>query len=802
MAGEMPGPSGERLDARAESWSTQQLVEFSTLISSIQNESAAMTHGADRIAEALEAEVAALIRPDGTVEAAVGYTQGQVPVALLMGVAQGRSATLEVPGAGSCPAAAVTIEDDRPLQIVVARVGEPFSPDELGLLRGMGRILALGLRNLALLGTERSLREASEQQAGENALLLAELRERQTLLERLAQLQRSIVERQALHEVLEAVARTAAELLGDDIVGLRIRDPGDPSQTTLAATVGLGAGADVVGPASAEEGLGARAIRERRLIVVDAASGIDVGMLGEELQAAGAVAAMAAPVNERDEIMGSLTIGSRRPGRVYGPREQQVMLSLAEHASLALNHARAVEESVHEALHDSLTGLPNRSLFLDRLEHALTRARRSGVPVGVLFCDLDGFKTVNDSLGHGAGDQLLVRVADRLANAMRPADTIARLGGDEFAVLLEEAHDPGESARIARRVLEALEPPFDARGREVFLTASIGIATGTGDGETLLRNADLAMYRAKSRGRGGYAVFEPEMHRAVVDRLELELDLKRAIDRGELLLAYQPICDIRSGAVVGLEALVRWQHPTRGLVTAGRFVPLAEESGDIAALGRWVLRAATQQAALWRARYPAHAGLQLGVNVSGLQLHGEDLAREVADALQRAQLDGSGLTLEITETVLMRDFDAAVRQLEAVKALGVDVAIDDFGTGYSSLRYLRRLPLDNLKVDKSFVAGIGGPEEEPALVRAIVDLATAFDLSVVAEGIETEAQRKRLLELGCGMGQGHLFAPALPADEADGFLLGAGLLSERAEQEEVDGGAGREAEEEARRAED
>ena len=305
---------------------------------------------------------------------------------------------------------------------------------------------------------------------------------------------------------------------------------------------------------------------------------------------------------------------------------------------------------------------------------------------------------------------------------------------------------------------------------------SIGIAAGKDDAETLLRDADLAMYRAKSRGKGRYAVFEPGMHTAIVERLELEVDLKRALEREELAVVYQPIFSLVSGSVTGVEALVRWHHPTRGIVMPESFIPLAEESGMIGELGRWVLRKACHQGALWRAKYPGHPGLGIGVNVSVAQLREPGLVREVSDALAESQLDATGLTLEITETALMESFDEAIEEVDALKALGVDLAIDDFGTGYSSLRYLRRLPLDVMKIEKSFVDGIGRPGEEPDLLRAIIDLANIFGLRVVAEGIERPEQRERLLELGCELGQGHLLAEPLDAAGTDALLFRVGLL--------------------------
>jgi diguanylate cyclase (GGDEF)-like protein len=628
----------------------------------------------------------------------------------------------------------------------------------------------------SVLQNERALRADSEHQASENARLLDAFRERQVLLERLAQLQRGIVDRLPVHEVLEAVVEGACELLDCRVGILWIADPDDPDHAAAAAT--MGADDELLERRRrqpADAGLSGRAMRERTLVVADAVTGTEADDLGD-FPREGVTAAMAAPVFERSRVVGSLGVASTRSSRMFVPRDQQVLLSLAEHASLALNHARAVEEAVHEALHDSLTALPNRSLFLDRMRHALARAERGHAPVAVLFCDLDGFKTVNDSLGHRTGDRLLVSVAERLAECLRPADTIARLGGDEFAILLEELRRPGDAARAAQRLLDSLRAPFELRGREFFISASIGIAAGTGDAETLLRDADLAMDRAKSRGKGRYAVYEPSMHTAIVERLELEVDLKRALERDELAVVYQPIFSLTDGRVTGVEALVRWNHPTRGVVMPESFVPLAEESGLIGELGRWVLRKACHQGALWRAKYPGYPGLGIGVNISGAQLREPGLVQEVADALAESQLDATGLTLEITETALMESFDNAIEQIDALNELGVDLAIDDFGTGYSSLRYLSRLPLDVMKIEKSFVGGIGGPAEEAELLRAIIDLAGIFGLRVVAEGIERPEQRERLLELGCELGQGHLLSEPIDAAAADALLLRVGLL--------------------------
>jgi diguanylate cyclase (GGDEF)-like protein len=757
-----------------ESWSTQQLGEFLTLVSSFDEERTAIQHGIERAAEVLEAEATALVR-SGAVVALVGFPPEAVPEDALIAVADGRGDSIYLRGLGSCRAISIPLEGERPLQMVVARSGDgAFTQAEIDLLRGMGQVLTLGLRSLRLLENERGLRSAHMGQARDNARLVEELRERQCTLERLSGLQRLIVAQTPLEEVLEAIAQAARELIGDELVTIRLVDRDEPSHCVLVASVG----------SSAERIEGDRRLATSDCLVTGAtvdggvvvASASEAARAGAEFATEGPAAAMVAPLYERGDPAGSIGVATRREGRRYESRDRQLILALAELANLALNHARAIEEVAHEAFHDAVTGLPNRSLFRDRAEQALARRRRSPVEACVLFLDLDGFKTINDSLGPTAGDELLVSVARRLADRLGPSDTIARLGGDEFAVLVDEVEGHQDAARAAGRVLDAFTRPFELKGREVFVSASIGIAVGGADVDELLRNADLAMYRAKSKGRARYEVFEPGLHTAVFERLELEHDLTRAIERDELELHYQPIFDLRAKQVSGLEALVRWRHPERGLIVPAAFIPLAEETGQVIELGQWVLSAACHQGALWRAKYPAYPGLQVCVNLSGVELQEPGLARNVEAALRASQLDASGLVLEMTETVLMDDTEASVRRLESLKELGVRVVMDDFGTGYSSLRYLNRFPLDGLKIERSFTAQVGGPAEESELVRAIADLGRIFGLSVVAEGVERPEQPARLLELGCDFGQGHHFARPLPAQEADAMLFRAGLL--------------------------
>jgi diguanylate cyclase (GGDEF)-like protein/PAS domain S-box-containing protein len=428
---------------------------------------------------------------------------------------------------------------------------------------------------------------------------------------------------------------------------------------------------------------------------------------------------------------------------------------------------RELEEQLsHQAFHDSLTTLANRALFLDRVSNALERSRRTFLRVAVLFIDIDDFKTVNDSLGHAAGDELLVGVAGCLKEAVRDADAVARLGGDEFAVLLEGVDSP-QAEIVAGRLLESLDRPLVVESTEIFPRASIGIALGGvgASAASLLREADAAMYDAKSAGKGRYSTFRPELHAAANEALALKADLIRAITSNELEVRYQPIVRLASGEIAGFEALTRWHHSERGAIPPSEFIPLAEETGVIVDLGRLVLRRACAALAEIRRTVSSAEELYVTVNISSRQLHGTSIVEDVRAALAESNIDASSLTLELTEGTLVRDVDDSVARLEELKGLGVRLAIDDFGTGFSSLAYLQRFPVDVLKIAREFVQEIGSDEEKARVASAVVRLGSTLSLDVIAEGIETQVQRDQLLALECDFGQGYLFARPLSYDE-------------------------------------
>src|SRR5258708_1866041 len=433
---------------------------------------------------------------------------------------------------------------------------------------------------------------------------------------------------------------------------------------------------------------------------------------------------------------------------------------------------RAESQLLHDAFHDVLTGLPNRALFLDRVAHALARSRRdSPRSFAVMLLDIDRFKVVNDSLGHAVGDQLLVLLGQRLQTCLRGGDTVARFGGDEFTIMVESIVDVTDATRSAARIQAALSAPFVVEGEEIYASVSVGIAVAAPEydrPEQMVRDADTAMYRAKAQGKARYEIFDAAMRAEAVTLLQLETDLRLAIERHELRVHYQPIVTIESGRLVGFEALVRWQHPIKGLVLPAQFISVAEETGLIVPIGAFVLDHACAQLAAWRLRDAT--GISVSVNISSRQFSQSDLVHDVERALRTHRLNGSDLNLEITESVLIQHAATALATIKRLREIGVTISIDDFGTGYSSLSYLHSFPIDKLKIDSSFVRDFGHDKKTVEITRTIIQLANNLGIDVIAEGIERDDQRNQLAQMRCGFGQGYLYSRPVAAEEAARFL--------------------------------
>ncbi len=473
----------------------------------------------------------------------------------------------------------------------------------------------------------------------------------------------------------------------------------------------------------------------------------------------------------------SLVSTAQPAGQTTGARSDEIgtlmtsfnrmMATIEQQAEEISQFPRRLEQLTRQAFRDSLTGLPNRALFMDRLTHGLTRAKRRHEHLAVLFVDLDRFKVINDTLGHAVGDQLLVEVSNRLNASLRPGDTVARLGGDEFGLLLEDVADGETAEAVAVRIETELAKPLHFEGREIFITASIGIALSSarlGMPEEILRDADLAMYHAKAKGKARHEIFDDSMSAPALERMDLEMDLRSAISRHEFRLHYQPILRLDTGRITEVEALIRWQHSKRGLLQPEAFIGLTEETGLIVPIGQWVLNEACRQARTWQLEFPSNPPLVMSVNLSAKQFQHPTLVQEISLALAESGLPASSLKLEITESVVMHDAPATLAKLKELKDLGIRLAIDDFGTGYSSLGYLKRFPVDTLKIDRSFIKGLTREGNDSAIVRAVVTVAKTLNMDVTAEGVETDQQRDELKALGCDRAQGFLFAR--PADAA------------------------------------
>jgi len=506
------------------------------------------------------------------------------------------------------------------------------------------------------------------------------------------------------------------------------------------------------------------------------------------LRAFGTASSLAVVIDGKSRPFGVLDVHATERHR-FSAKDVPFVQAAANVLADAIERHNADQALRYRVLHDALTGLPNRLSFVDSLGESLAKAAISGSPVGILFLDLDHFKLINDSLGHHAGDALLRAVAPRLRSHLRPGDVVARFGGDEFGVLIDRLADEGEAMAIADRVAAAFAQPFAIDGVEHFVSASIGVAVAGRSGERpvnaelLIRDADAAMYRAKESGRSRCVLFDAEMRAAAMKRLEVERDLRQALDRDELALYYQPVVNLRTGEINGLEALVRWRHPERGMLDPGEFVSIAEDSGLIEPIGRWVQERACRQALTWQQLRPDARPLDVAVNLSARQASHRDLPAVIEEVLARTGLDPVHLRLEITESVLIDESATAIASLQALSELGVRLVLDDFGTGYSSLAYLNRFPVDALKIDRSFIEALGIEQEATAIVEAIIGMARGLSLEVIAEGVESEVQLSELQRLGCDYAQGHLFHAAMPEREvsrliAEGDLRYSGISPE------------------------
>jgi diguanylate cyclase (GGDEF)-like protein len=720
----------------AGNWSTQQLAEFLSGISTCNAEEEATQHAVERAAEALEAEVCIYIRA-GEVIDSIGFPPGTVVADPVIAAVEGTKDSIEVPGIGDCPVMVVPVPGRIGGHLLLARVGNNFVASERGLVRGMARAMSLSIGVIRTLEAER---------------------ERSELISRLSRIQRSISHHTPLRELLDKISAGASELLEESIAAIAVIDPDGSEQVFAISNVGLPPGTAERQQSEQEyDSAARRAMQEESLVAIEDFQAHPNMM--PVLLKAGIESAVAAPVRVSDQIAGAIVVASRVRGRSFSDAERETLVAYADHAGLALTDAR-LSDQVERALHDPLTGLPNRTFVADLLAEQLKREEKPAL----ISLDLDEFRAINDRVGHAAADRVLIELAARLRKYAAPGGIVARLEGDAFAVVCTRE----DAEALTDGLLELVAEPFDIDGRELRTTVSVGVDTSGDDAEQMLRDADLAMYRAKSEGGARIVGFEPGMHTELVKRLELQDDLARALEEGEIITHFQPKVDLRSARVIGVEALVRWNHPERGLVSPAELLPLAEAGGHMRALTERVIEYSTRAAGDW---WYSGLGLQLSVNLAASSFSERDwkLDAFVAKALARTGLPGKALQFEVTEDSLMADPEVAAETLKSLSKLGATISIDDFGTGHSSLGRLKSLPIDELKIDRSFIHDLAD-DEDKTIVRSTIHLAHQMGLQVVAEGVETEEAWRQLRSMGAERAQGFLISKPIAAREVPAWL--------------------------------
>jgi len=722
----------------------------------------------DRVTETLDAEVACVCSPTGVLYAR-GFGGRDSPEALLLAEVLNTDTRGDFGVLGELHVVRAGVDGTNDI-IMFGRASDPFTADEAGFVRAVGRVVGLAARIRTSLTSERDARRDLEQRVDDNRRLLGQLRERQGLLDRLFRIQQSISHRAPTQDVLDSVTNGALDLLGVGRVNLRLRDNQDPDELVTVSSRGFTADEiEQIRVCSIDDGFAGRCIREERLVVLNPdEADRDVSLNDTE-------AIMAAPVHVNGEVIGCLAVTSLVASRRFSAAEQEALLSFAEHASLALQDARATDamrnalsRERHRAEHDSLTGLPNRNTVQHHLDGLISGL--DARPVSVLFVDLDRFKLTNDTLGHSFGDLVLTVVADRLRTSVRDGDLVARLSGDEFVVVCEGMSEIG-AIELAERIQDVIGQPIHDGHTDHVITASVGIAGAVeGDSsEELIANADLAMYRAKEAGRARIEIFDSHFRELLENRLNVGQDLRRALHDGELTVFLQPVVQLPARRVVAFEALVRWEHPERGLVMPDEFIPLAEETGLITEVDRTVLDSTIRLLAAAPVQRP------VAVNLSARTFGDPTLIGWLVERLEFHGVAPEMVVVEVTETVLMESTGAAARQLSAIRDLGISVMIDDFGTGYSSLAYLQTFDVDGVKIDRSFIALLGKDARASAIVSAVVHMAEALGLAVVVEGVETDEQVDHVLALWARagevelLGQGYLFGRP---EEGEGRLAG------------------------------